>query len=119
MLMSTHFLGSVDAYNFEHSDATLVEYRVDDQNNFITPDKVRWSINSFDAKKAAGPDGIKIAALREIGPNLLKRLTTLYRASIQLAYVPRCLRTSKVIFIPKPGKDNYSLPKSYLSLIHI
>ena len=57
--------------------------------------------------KSAGPDGIKIAALHEIGPNLLQRLTNLYRASLQLTYVPRCLQTAKVIFVPKPGKGDY------------
>ena len=92
LLISTYFPGSTDAYDTsQHKNDPPVTYTIDDNNNFITVEKVRWSINSFDAHKAAGLDGIKIAALREIGPITLQRLTTLYRASIQLAYVPRCL----------------------------
>ena len=102
VLLSTHFPGSVDAYNLQHSDDTPVKYRVNDLNNFITQDKVHWNINSFDAKKASGPNGIKIAMLHETGPNLLYRLTTLYRVSIQLEYIHKCLHTAKVIFIPQP-----------------
>ena len=118
LLMSTHFPGSVDEFDFRQTDSTPVVFNINESNAFITPEKVRWSINSFDAHKAAGPDGIKIAVLREIGPNMINRLTNLYRSSMQLSYVPKCLRTAKVIFIPKPDKEDYSLPKA-LSLIHI
>ena len=44
---------------------------------------------------------------------MLARITTLFKMSLQLEYVPVSLRQSNVIFIPKPGKDDYTQPKSY------
>ena len=81
--------------------------------SFITEQKVKWSIDSFKGEKAAGPDGIKPIVLKHCGPNMIKRLTQLLQASIHLGYVPSALRTSKVVFIPKPGKTDYTAPKSY------
>ena len=83
------------------------------QVQFINVDRVRWSISSFKPHKAAGPDGIKPVVLQNCGPNFLNRLTNFYKASVILGYVPTSLCDSKVIFIPKTGKDEYSIPKSF------
>ena len=37
----------------------------------------------------------------------------LYNDMIRLNYTPSNLRTSKVIMLPKQGKEDYTLPKSY------
>ena len=43
---------------------------------------------------------------------MIKRLTYMFRASIVLGYVPKALRACKVVFIPKPGKPDYTNPKA-------
>ena len=43
----------------------------------------------------------------------LKRLTTLYRAVLALGYTPNSWAEAKVIFIPKPGKKDFSLARSW------
>ena len=48
-----------------------------------------------------------------MGPKALQRLTNLYRASLAIQWVPEAWRRSKVVFIPKPGKDDYTKVKSY------
>ena len=37
----------------------------------------------------------------------------IYRASIALGYIPRIWRSSRVTFIPKPGKPNYAVAKAF------
>jgi len=79
----------------------------------ITPEKIRRAFASFSNYKAAGKDGFKPIMLKQLGPKALQRLTWLYKASIQLEYVPRSWRESKVIFIPKPGKSDYSQVRAF------
>ena len=40
-------------------------------------------------------------------------LVHIYRASIALGYIPKIWRSSRVIFIPKPGKPNYAVAKAF------
>ena len=40
-------------------------------------------------------------------------LTLLYKMSISIQQIPSSWRNMDVIFIPKPGKEDYSSPKSY------
>ena len=62
---------------------------------------------------AAGPDNIKPITLQMCSGKMIKRLTYMFRASISLGYVPKALRACKVVFIPKPGKPDYTNPKAY------
>ncbi|CAK1584894.1 unnamed protein product [Parnassius mnemosyne] len=72
-----------------------------------------WAIHSFLPYKAARPDGIFPALLQWGGKALIIRLVAIMRAGLALKYVPRGWREVKVIFIPKPGKSDYTDPKSY------
>ena len=80
---------------------------------FITCTKVRMAIDSFKPLKAPGPDSIKAKVLQWLGPKQILRLTSLYKAIIYFAYTSLRWRLSKVIFIPKPGKADYSIPKAF------
>ena len=84
-------------------------------HSFITEAKVADAINSFGSFKAAGLDDLKPIALKyfikhKVG---LKRLTTLFKAIIYLGYTPEKWCHAKVIFIPKPGKSDYSELRSF------
>ena len=46
-------------------------------------------------------------------PILNKRITALFRASLELGHHPTPFRNADIVFIPKPGKRDRSLPKSY------
>jgi hypothetical protein len=115
LLMDTHFPGSRKCNRKDpppkeggnHCDTK------DERTAFITPDRVRMAIMSFGSLKAAGMDDIKPIALKHLGPKAMERLTHIYRASSLLGYIPRCWRTSKVIFIPKPGKKDYAQARSF------
>jgi hypothetical protein len=74
---------------------------------------LRRSLAQFKRNKSAGPDGFKPLVLQQLPDLALKRLRQLYEASYYSGFVPNDWLKSKVVFLPKPGKDNYALPGSY------
>ena len=68
----------------------------------ITKEKIIWCIRQFKDFKAPGPDGIQNKILTQLPAVALNLLKVIYTGSLQLGYVPRKLRASTVIFIPKP-----------------
>ena len=74
-------------------------------SKIFSPEKVKRAINSFGKNKAPGPDGIRPIALQHLNEGTFKRLSDIFEASVALKYVPKILTKSKLIFIPKPGKD--------------
>ena len=80
---------------------------------WITPDLVRRSLKMFKPNKAAGPDELKPMVFKYLPENAIDVLTLIYKACIALQHTPHKWRETKVIFLPKPGKDSYDVPKSY------
>ena len=80
---------------------------------WLSVDRIRRAIAKFSPYKTAGADDVKPVALQHLPPISLERLGILYQASLELQCVPTTWRTSKVIFIPKVGKDDYSQPRSW------
>ena len=74
------------------------------------------AISYFDPMTAAGPDGIRPIMLQRGWDILGVALTSIARASYNLAAIPTCWKNSTGIFIPKPGKDDYYNPKSYRTI---
>ena len=80
---------------------------------FITPQRVRYAIDSFGDIKAPGPDGVMPIVLKHIGTTTLLRITNLFKALALLGKVPTLWYESRVILLAKAGKDNYAKPKSF------
>ena len=80
---------------------------------WLTKDKLSLALKQFHNKKSPGPDGLRPIALKHLPPKCLKLLITLFKACIQLAFTPTAWKGGRVIFIPKPGKDNYKSAKSW------
>jgi len=112
-LIDTHFTGSIENEpdtDEENDDCCfLSEHSVD----FITPQKVGEAIKTFGNFKAAGCDDIKPITLKHLGPKTLARLAQIYKASFLLGYQPFNWREARVIFIPKPGKSDYTQARSF------
>lgn len=73
----------------------------------ITPARVRWAIEGFEPYKAAGTDGIFPALLQQGLEIILSPVTKILRACVALGYTPNQWRTTRVVFIPKPGRIDY------------
>ena len=67
----------------------------------------------FGKNKAPGIDGISPQLLHRLGPETVTRLTNIYRASIILGITPRNWLEAKVIFLPKPGKTDFTSCRSW------
>ena len=79
----------------------------------ITLSNIEEAIHSFKSKKSAGPDGLKPFVLKELPISKLEELLFMYKAMILLKYTPTEWTKSKVIWIPKPGKETYKVFKSW------
>ena len=51
--------------------------------------------------------------LKLVSDECLDLFEELFNEMLSLGYTPLIMRTSKVIMIPKAGKEDYSVPKSY------
>ena len=80
---------------------------------WITTERFRTAVSEFKPGKAPGPDEFRAECLQALDNNTIKYITTLYKASISLAYVPQPWREVEVIFIPKPGKTDYTEMRSF------
>ena len=83
------------------------------EEGLITSEKVRAAICSFDSYKSPGMDGIMPIHLQKAREIIGEHLTVLFKASLRFGYLPKDWLTAKVVFIPKPGKPTYDVPKSF------
>jgi hypothetical protein len=79
---------------------------------FISKNKLIEALKLFGPHKSAGPDGFKPIVLQNLPNNTLTNICTLYKVSIALGYMPKIWTKSKVIFISKPQKKDYTDPNA-------
>ena len=79
----------------------------------VNYDSIRWAMESFKPFKAAGPDGIVPACIQRGIDTLTPGLCRIYRACLAFGYVPETWRRTRVTFIPKAGKDDYTDCKTF------
>ncbi len=110
ILMTTHF---PDCTPFSgHSRPKSQRLTLPD-TDWINIHRVKEAVREFKPGKAPGPDGITGELLQNLDDENLSYLTNLIKASMALGYTPTTWREAKVIFIPKPGKGDYSVAKSF------
>ena len=111
-LMDQHFPGSKES-GVEDMATSVGRPIYEQAEDFVTEDRVRRSIASFGPKKAAGPDDLQPMVLQNFGDSTIKHLEQVFKAVLRTGYTPRAWRVMKVIFLPKPGKDDYGVAKAY------
>ena len=79
----------------------------------VTHLKLKWAIDSMAPYKSPGVDGIYPVLLQRGLKYLSTPLVHIFRASIALGYIPSIWISSRVTFIPKPGKLNYAVAKAF------
>jgi hypothetical protein len=79
----------------------------------ITQSRIKWALDTFKPYKSAGTDGIVPALLQHGAELLVPHLCRIYRASRAYGFIPKAWRQVKVMFIPKPGKSDYTKAKVY------
>lgn len=116
ILINTHFPGCTDAPDEGWSEPILPNPSKEDweaADHLTEGARITWAIKSFSPFKAPGLDGI-FPALLQWGLDISSaHLAKIFRACIAFRYIPLAWREVKVIFIPKPGRIDYTLAKSY------
>ena len=83
---------------------------------WINTKTVSQAIQEFLPHKSPGPDDFKPIVLQHLPEKAISRLVEVFKAIIHFAYTPKCWRTSRVVFITKPGKPDKAHPRTYRPL---
>ena len=115
-LLDTHFPDN-KAINTQ-TEAGIREHNQSTQSwqlakEIITKEKLEWATKQFQPYKSPGPDQIFPIMLQKSIDIIGDQLEHILTACLVHGYMPETWRTSKVIFIPKPGKETYDKAKSY------
>lgn len=114
-LVNKHFPSAApvthEPYNSDNNTDSISPLRHYD--DWINDELVTKALLGFDAKKSPGPDLLKPLVFKHFTPKLIAFLTKIYKCCVYLHYTPREWKKTRVVFIPKPGKDSYVSPKDY------
>jgi len=118
IMAKTHFPGCRDIYSNEgqHFIGSIKRVTRDQwtyAKNTLNPNNVRWAITTFKPLKSPGPDGIMPIMIQKAGETIIPVLTRIYRASLALGHIPKIWQKTRIVFIPKPGKNSYDQAKSF------
>ena len=91
------------AHRHQHWRASLPP--LEDEITEFTTAEIREELKRGKLLSAPGPDGIPNLILRRLHPALENPLRRIFNACLSLGHFPAAFRTSRVISIPKPGKD--------------
>ena len=113
-LMKSHFPSITAPLAIEHKTIKISTTTINSTEiESFDIDKLEEVIQTFKNKKAAGPDGLKPFVLKELTHNKLEELLFIYKTMILLQCTPTQWTKSKIIWIPKRGKDTYKVYKSW------
>ena len=115
MLTDTHFPAAVEGTTpYKHDPThTALTKDIEMEHEWIDIDLVRKAMRQFKPNKAPGPDNLKPLVFKYLPQNALEVITFIYQACVTLGHTPKAWRETKVIFLPKPGKPSYGIPKAY------
>ena len=87
----------------------------------FTQEEVQQTIESFNSRKAPGPDGITREILTLIFQNIPQTITAMYNEYLKRGHLPKQWKIAKIIPITKPGKKDSYDPSKYrpISLLNL
>jgi ribonuclease HI len=115
VLLDTHFPNQEEEEDGGEEDIDLeriLEAGNLDIDSIVNTQSVRACFKSFQPFKAPGPDGIYPALLQKGSDIISEKVIKIYKKSLKEGKIPKKWLESRVVFIPKPGKMDYSDPKS-------
>ena len=85
----------------------------DKYGDYVNIELVSAALKKFKPYKAPGPDGFKPIIFRRLPWDFLEFLTFIYKCCLHFRYTPFLWQMTKVIWLPKAGKDDYLESKSF------
>ena len=71
------------------------------------------AIATSSPRKAPGPDRIRFAIIQRAYKAYPAIFNSTYRVLFNIGHHPKCWKNAVGVILPKPGKDDYSVPKAY------
>ena len=114
-LMDVHYPSHTTAKETQYNTENTISLEVlmGRYKEWINVDLIRSALCGFKSKKSPGPDEIRRIIFPHLTNNILEQLCIIYKACIALRFTPTLWKEAKVIFIPKPGKEQYNKAKSF------
>ena len=116
-MLSVHFPGSRVINSAETWESAGGPWRREKEGSaiseIVTFARVGSAIKSFSPYKSPGEDGIYPVFLQKGSDLIIAPLVAIFRACLFMGFVPRIWRLSRVVFIPKVGKGDYTSAKSF------
>ena len=113
VMTQEHFPGSEQCSDPDVRSNLEGDPRPVDSLGWITNQRIRLAFQQFEPFKAAGPDGLRPIVIQNLPEEAITFLRHVYTACIQMGFTPQMWCHSKVLYLPKPGKKSYNLPRSY------
>jgi hypothetical protein len=79
----------------------------------ITELEIQRSLNTANGTTAPGEDNLPMLVWKKLWTHLKILITNIFTASVNLGYHPKQWRSAKIVVLRKPGKSDYTNPRSY------
>lgn len=79
----------------------------------FTEDEVRHALETISPNKAPGGDGFTADICQRAFRCLPRTFTAIYNGCLRKGYFPSRWKSATTVVIPKPGRDDYMVPKAY------
>ena len=113
-LLSKHFPEGQPLKPTQYTGKTVIKEKVIAwEPDWITKEKLMGILNAFKSKKSPGTDGLSPLVLKHLPPKFMNHLLLQYKCLIKLHFTPTKWKESKMVFIPKAGKETYQVYKSW------
>jgi hypothetical protein len=83
------------------------------QMPWIRKERFRTAVNAYKKGKATGTDEFSAECLQSMDDLTVEHILNIFNASLALKYVPKQWRDMNVLFIPKPGKNDYTYRRAF------
>lgn len=109
-LLDQHFPKDAD---LQEAHLELNNIDLSEVDKIVTPELVEKAVRRFSPFKAAGEDGIFPSLLQAVIGLIKVPLTKIFKACLLYGYIPISWRKTRVVFLPKPGKQSYEKGSSW------
>jgi ribonuclease HI len=94
-------------------DIRRFQYTTPKELGPITQQEIKEAIKGTSPDKAPGPDGLTNRVIHHAMEAIMPQIHHVYKESLRLGHCPKTFRHQNTVAVPKPGKGDYTVAKSY------
>ena len=112
-LLERHFPDKSEDEMLDGNHYQVTEEEIYKMKDFITVNKIKEAFKSFKPHRSPGSYGIKPLLLHALPNQAFEEIKIMYQECLITGELPSAWQQAKVVFIPKPGKDDFTDPGSF------